>query len=694
MRIVLKRKQTRLLILILIVSSILTFPTSLYAQGFLKTSGTKIVNGNGVEVLLRGIGLGGWLVPEGYMLKTSSFANSPTEIKNKIIDLVGQTNADLFYQLYRQNYVKRKDIDAIAQWGFNSIRLPMHYELLTPKGQVGTYLESGFAIIDSLLSWCEANKLYLILDLHCAPGGQNSANISDYSGSPSLWESTIYQQQTIALWTEIARRYANKTWIGGYDLLNETVWNFGSGSNNKPLWDLFKAITTGIRSVDQNHIIIIEGNNWGNDFTGIPSAWDNIIALSFHKYWNSTDQASINWILNLRSSMQVPIWCGESGENSNQWFADCISLFESNNIGWAWWPHKKIGSTSGLLSAPLTSGFNTLLSYWKNPISKPDLQFSINALNEQAVNLNFDQCTINRGVIDALLRQPYSNETIPFITNTIPGIIFATQYDIGKNGFAYNDKDYKNTSGSAGGASWNSGGLYRNDGVDIESCSDWPTNGYNVGWIENGEFLVFTVNVTKTATYDISVRVASQAAVSLAIQFRLDGSSFGNWINVPNTGGWQSWQSVSAGQVQLTAGTHLFRVGILTGGFNLNYIEFTESPNSVNESSVVPSKMILEQNYPNPFNPATEIEFQIPLSPFDPTESTGRWETRKGEIGGFVSLRVYDLLGHEVAVLVNEQKPAGRYSVTWDATEFSSGVYFYTLMAGNLIQTRRLLLLK
>lgn len=194
-------------------------------------SGAKIVDGNGNEILLKGVGLGGWLVPEGYMLQMAGFANSPTEIKNKIIALVGQSNADQFFQSYRQNYVTRDDIDSIERWGFNSIRLPMHYNLLTPKGQIGVYLDSGFAYIDSLLDRCETNQIYLILDLHCAPGGQNSASISDYIGYPSLWEDTLNQQQTVALWKEIARRYANKHWIGGYDLLNETVWDLGPKIN-------------------------------------------------------------------------------------------------------------------------------------------------------------------------------------------------------------------------------------------------------------------------------------------------------------------------------------------------------------------------------------------------------------------------------------------------------------------------------
>src|SRR5450759_4008793 len=254
-------RQVQTAIIPIFIASILACSFT-FSQSFLRVSGTKIVNEDGQEVILRGIGLGGWLVPEGYMLHTSGFANSPTEIKNKISALIGAANSDSFFTLYHKNYVARKDIDQLAKWGFNSVRLPMHYNLLTPKDQPGVYSEEGFAMIDSLLSWCEANHLYLILDLHCAPGGQNTANISDYiPGEPALWESIDNQNRTIALWKKIADRYANKKWIGGYDLLNETVWTFGLP--NPPLLnlrDLFIAITSAIRQVDTTHIVFIEGN--------------------------------------------------------------------------------------------------------------------------------------------------------------------------------------------------------------------------------------------------------------------------------------------------------------------------------------------------------------------------------------------------------------------------------------------------
>jgi aryl-phospho-beta-D-glucosidase BglC (GH1 family) len=636
----------------------------LVAQGFLHTSGTKIMNGTGEEVILRGIGLGGWLVPEGYMLHTSGFASSPTEIKTKIIALVGQAGADQFYQAYRKNYVTRKDVDSIARWGFNSIRLPMHYELLTPKGQIGTFLPEGFALIDSLLGWCEANHLYLILDLHCAPGGQNTANISDYSGSPTLWESTVYQQQTVALWKEIARRYANKQWIGGYDLLNETVWTFSTTPANKPLWDLYIAITSAIRTVDANHIIYIEGNQWANDFSGVPAPWDNNLVFSFHKYWNPNVQGEISGYLKLSADNNVPLWCGEAGENSNQWFSDCIALFEQNHIGWSWWPHKKIESNATLLSSPITPGYDSLLQFWNNQLPQPNAQAALYALNSQALSLNIDQCKVRRDVIDAILRQPFTNATVPFSNSKIPGTVFASEYDMGKNGIAYGDIDFQNISRNSGGASWNSGGIYRNDGVDIERCTDFPTDGYDVGWINAGEFLTFTVNVAETADYDVSIRYAANAAGGM-VRLQMDGLYISEYLTFPSTGGWQTWKSFNAGQYALTVGKHLFGISFLTGGFNLNHFKFTKSATHVSGQPEIIQEYQLQQNYPNPFNPTTVIEYQLP-----------------GEGTRFsVSLKVYDMLGREVMQFVSEKQDAGRHQIMLNARGWASGIYLYRLTA-------------
>ena len=178
-----------------------------FSQG-LKTSGKKIVDKNGDEVLLRGMGPGGWLVMEGYMNQSAGIAGPQHEIKSKLIELMGKDKTETFFTEWRKNHFTKRDVDSLAAWGFNSIRLPMHYNLMTlpiedePIAGQQTWIEEGFTIIDNLLEWARPHNMYVILDMHAAPGGQGyNADISDYdSTKPSLWESKPNQDKLVALW--------------------------------------------------------------------------------------------------------------------------------------------------------------------------------------------------------------------------------------------------------------------------------------------------------------------------------------------------------------------------------------------------------------------------------------------------------------------------------------------------------------
>lgn len=100
------------------------------------------------------------------------------------------------------------------------------------------------------------------------------------------------------------------------------------------------------------------------------------------------------------------------------------------------------------------------------------------------------------------------------------------------------------------------------------------------------------------------------------------------------------------------------------------------TPTSVSRTNdILPGKFSLDQNYPNPFNPSTTIKYQVPIA-------------------GLVSLKVYNLIGQEVATLVNEVQSAANYETAFDASQYSSGIYFYTLRAGNFVQTKMMVLLK
>jgi len=377
------------------------------SQGFLRVEGKQIVNEKGENVLLRGIGLGGWMLQEPYMLQLSKVAGTQTEIKSRISELIGMKNCEEFYKSYLNNMITEKDIDSLKKWGFNSVRLPMHYNLFTlpvdkePVAGQNTWLETGFKLTDNLLSWCKKNKIYLILDLHAAPGGQgNDRPIADVDTlKPNLWNSEENQKKTIALWRRLSVRYKNEEWIGGYDLINETNYKL---EGNESLKKLFLAITQKIREVDNKHIIFIEGNQFANDYTGLTPPWDNNMVYSFHKYWNATTVETIQKYLDIREKYNVPFWMGESGENTNEWFRAVINLLETNNLGWSWWTVKKIGSERSLMTISKPAGYQKVIDYWSGKGVKPAVEEAKTSFMQLAENVKIEKCKVNYAVINAL----------------------------------------------------------------------------------------------------------------------------------------------------------------------------------------------------------------------------------------------------------------------------------------------------
>lgn len=586
-----KKLKTICLILFLLLVGM---SSSLLAQG-LKADGQRIADQNGNDVILRGMGLGGWMIQEGYMLETSSFANTQSKIRAKIEDLIGASNTEAFYDAWIANHCTKKDIDSLAAWGFNSIRVPMHYNLFTlpiekePVTGKNTWLSKGFALTDSLVKWCSAKNIYVILDLHGAPGGQgHDAAISDYDATkPSLWESDANKQKTIALWRKLAERYVNEPWVGGYDLINEPNWNFEEGANkngcaessNIPLRQLYLDITKAIREVDQKHILFIEGNCWGNNYKGLFPLWDSNLVISFHKYWNYNDQKAIESYLDVRREYNVPIWLGESGENSNQWFTDAIQLVEKNNIGWAWWPLKKINNIVGPLTVKKNDGYQALLEYWQKGGVKPSVETAKAALMQQAENLKIENCIYHKDVIDAMFRQVRDSTTKPFAVLKVPGVVAATDYDMGENGKAYFDSDIATYHTNTGKSTvWNNGHAYRNDGVDIEKTEDVnpKSNGYDIGWTVDGEWMQYTLVVDKSATYDVEIRYATSDPGS-EIKLQVNGKDATNVVELPLTGSKQSWKSMVINNIKLQKGTQKLKLIIEKGGLNIGFLQFSVS---------------------------------------------------------------------------------------------------------------------
>ncbi|MEP4532492.1 MAG: cellulase family glycosylhydrolase [Cyclobacteriaceae bacterium] len=553
---------------------------------FQHTDGKKIIDGDGNEVLWRGMGLGGWMLQEGYMLGT---VGAQHELETRIEALIGEEKKDEFYEAWYANHCRKIDVDSLVAWGFNSIRLPMHYKHYTPpiedepvQGEV-TWLERGFAMTDSLVKWCKANDLYLILDLHAAPGGQGeNADISDYDPSkPSLWESDLNKEKTIALWRKLAERYVDEPTIVAYDLINEPNWGFQNHANdpngcaesqNTPLWDLQKDITEAIREVDNNHIIVIEGNCWGGNYAGLPKLWDDNLVISYHKYWSFEEDVA--FAVNMRNERGVPVWLGETGENSNTWFTNLVEALENNNIGWAWWPLKKLGLNNAI-EIPRNDKYQAIIDYWGDSSKpKPNVQDAYDGLMELAEATKLENAIYHKDVPDALIRQPHTTETLPFISRRLTEdtlVIHATDFDLGRNNYAYYDNVTANHHVSTGSyTAWNTGWGYRNDGVDIEESGDQDikANGYNIGWTEAGEWMQYTLDVNTTDVYQMDIRYASQASGQLRVA--IDGAVATPSINVPATAGWQSYETLTLSNLVLEEGTRKLRV-IIEQGVNISY---------------------------------------------------------------------------------------------------------------------------
>jgi hypothetical protein len=549
--------------------------------GFLRVSGKQIVDAQGQNVILRGMGLGNWMLQEPYMMDVSGIAANQQQLKLKIAALVGADNTAAFYAAWLTNAMRDADVAALAAAGFNSIRLPMHYNLFTlpieqePVPGQNTWLTNGFKLVDDLLASCEAHHIYLILDMHGCPGGQgHDQPISDYNpAAPSLWENSTNRAKLVALWHELATRYANRTWIGGYDLINEPNWTFENNANlngcgdqtNAPLRQMFMDLTTAIRQVDTNHIIFLEGNCWAGNYNGLLPSWDDNLVISFHKYGGQPTAASLQPWVDMRDQWNLPVWLGESGENSNEWFREVVRYAEQANIGWAWWPWKKIGAITGPVMIQKPAGYQAILNYWNNTGPQPSTNDAFNGLLALAQAARYENCIAHPDVIDALMRPNTQGVTLPFKSNSVPGIIFAANYDLGRYGEAYLDQTTNN----------NSGGVYRNDWVDLEANSDAAmTMGYDVGWLDPGDWMKYTVTPLGPGPYAVSARVAGGSPGG-SFYLEVAGSNVTGAINIPNTGGWQSWTTLPARVFTNSQPMTSFKLRVVSSGFNLNWLQFT-----------------------------------------------------------------------------------------------------------------------
>ena len=404
--------------MIYLLLALLFLTSNSYAQttNFITTKGINIIGIDGKPFYIKGTNLGNWLVPEGYMFKFKH-ANSPRLIQSVINELIGPDAARTFWKKYLDSYITHEDIHYLKSLGMNSIRIPFHYKLFTNEEYLGGQDPvRGFELMDRLIKWCKQEKLYVILDMHCAPGGQTGDNIDDSWGSPFLFENEESQQQTIDIWKTISQHYRNEPAVMGYDLLNEPIATyFDSSRYNHYLEPLYKKITAAIRKADSNHLIFFGGAQWDSNFKIFSKPYDPKAVYTFHKYWTATTKEVIQQYIDFSLKYNVPVYCGETGENTDEWIQQFRELLDQQHIGWHYWPYKKMDNTRGIMSFKMPLYYDSIIqfadttrnTFEKIRKTKPQNETQIKAALDGFINnCLFKNCSPNTSYIRALGFKP------------------------------------------------------------------------------------------------------------------------------------------------------------------------------------------------------------------------------------------------------------------------------------------------
>jgi len=638
-----------------------------------------------------------------------SYVNAQQVPFTRGVNVTEWFQVDNVNQLQFAKYTQ-KDFEELKSLGVNVVRLPINLHSMT-NGAPSYMLSPLFLFfLDQVVDWAEKVQMNLILDNH--------------SFDVTVSTDTAIDKILIPVWTQMAAHYRNRSTNIMYEVLNEP-----HGITDAKWNQIQQAVVAAIRTVDQKHTIIVGPANWNsyNNLSAMPMYSDTNLIYTFHFYdpflfthqgadwtdlgpvsgipfpysaqrmpvcppalqgtwvqssfnsYNSdgTVQKVQNWLniaINFQKARNVRIYCGELGVymlNSSDtdrvfWYEMVRNYLEQNNISWTMWDYKggfglfKKNSDELFqynLNIPLVTALGFAVPPQTNYVQKPDTTGF--ALYTDYVGENIDNASYNTGTLD---------------------------YYSAQNPFSGNYCIY-----------WNGALQYQQIGFDFKPNKDLSylkDHGYVFDCRIRGDVSTTSVDIrfvdTKTndpsdhpwrMRYTINNSVVNFNNQWQHLQIPLkDFTEQGSWDNAwYDPVGLFDWKNID-----------LFAIVAENGNLTANNLWFDEikiiNPNStlVDDSKALPSSFDLAQNFPNPFNPSTTINYQLP-------DAVKRFT---------VSLKVYDMLGREVAKLADGMKDAGYYTATFDGSRLASGIYYARFTAAPkdgstpFVQSKKLILLK
>ncbi|HEX8018681.1 cellulase family glycosylhydrolase [Mucilaginibacter sp.] len=282
-----------------------------------------------------------WSVAE-----VNAYMNDDTSLRNTFITRFGQPAADNLLDTFQNVWITTSDLDKIKDMGMNMVRVPVYWREL--MDDIGVMKSNAFTQLDWLSTQCTSRNLYIIIDLHGAPGGSDGYITSGEAVNNNLWTTPAYQTMTVNIWKAIATHFNGNPAIAAYDLLNEPV----TSSSALSIKAFYNTLYTAIRAIDADHIICMQAF-YNFDTLGSPTSngWTNVLYQAHYYDTNTTNYAEQSGFIdnNLadmdshRQMWNVPVYAGEY----NYWlFLDLwgkwMKGLNSHNMSWSNWTYKNM----------------------------------------------------------------------------------------------------------------------------------------------------------------------------------------------------------------------------------------------------------------------------------------------------------------------------------------------------------------
>lgn len=359
-----------------------------------------LVNEAGETIILNGVNLGNWMLMETWM----SFVPEYTEdwgyydTLDVLNERFGAEKTAALVEAYEENFITEADIAQIEKLGFNCVRVPFWYRNFMRED--GTFLTEsaddnpGFRRLDWLVDACERHGIYVILDLHGAPGGQSMNHCTGKAGRNELYENEARMQQTVTLWETIAARYKDSKAVAAYDLLNEPqnnggytgdyAWEAESEEAVRRTNEAYDTLYRAVRAVDPDHVISFEGV-WSTTVLPDPEemGYENLL-YQLHLYDDTRGMVRyrVNELKDARKDLGVAVLVGEYNNHEKEAYAQ--RKYKNNDINRVKWTYKTFnaGEQWGIFNKDVeridirTVSYEELLDFFENELATDTFTFN------------------------------------------------------------------------------------------------------------------------------------------------------------------------------------------------------------------------------------------------------------------------------------------------------------------------------